>query len=275
MPAKPGFIFWTQDARVFSMENSKSILITGASSGLGEALALHYAASCIFLALSGRNEDRLRAVAQACRAKGAVVEAASIDVTDRLKMEDWIRAMDEAHPLDLVIANAGISGGTGGVMNGEPVDQARKIFDINITGVINTVEPILPRMIARRAGQIALVSSMAGFRGFPSAPAYSASKGMVRFYGEALRGSVRQTGVKINVIMPGFVKSRMTDANDFHMPFLMEAARAASIIANGLLLDKGRIVFPFPVHLGAWFVSILPDFLAQKILGKLPAKPQS
>ena len=256
------------------MQNPKSILITGASSGIGEALALCYARSGVFLALSGRNEPRLQDVAQRCRAKGAVVEANVVDVADRAVMREWIVLLDNNHPLDLVIANAGISGGTGGVMNGEPVDQARRIFDVNITGVINTVEPILPRMISRGRGQAALVSSMAGFRGFPSAPAYSASKGMVRFYGEALRGSIRDTGVQVNVIMPGFVKSRMTDSNNFHMPFLMDTDKAAEIIARGLSRNRGRIAFPLPTYLGGWFLSILPDFVAQKILGKLPTKPQ-
>lgn len=256
------------------MQHPKSILITGASSGIGEALALHYARSGVFLALSGRSDERLQAVAQRCRAKGAQVDAAAIDVTGQAVMREWIAAIDDARTLDLVIANAGISGGTGGVMKGEPPDQARRIFDVNITGVVNTVEPILPRMVSRRRGQIALVSSMAGFRGFPSAPAYSASKGMVRFYGEALRGSVRETGVQVNVIMPGFVKSRMTDANDFHMPFLMDTDKAAEIIARGLARDQSRIAFPLPTYLGAWFISILPDMIAQKLLGRLPAKPQ-
>ncbi len=257
------------------MEEMKSVLITGASSGIGEALALHYARPGVFLALSGRNEERLQAAAQACRAKGAQVEAAVLDVADRGKMADWISGMDAIRPLGLVIANAGISGGTGGVMNGEPVDQARNIFEVNVMGVLNTIEPALPRMIARGYGQIALISSMAGFRGFPSAPAYSASKGAVRFYGEALRGSLSKTGVRVNVVMPGFVVSRMTDANDFHMPFLMETSKAADIIAQGLARNRGRIAFPLPTYLGAWFVSVLPDCLAQKILGKLPAKPQS
>ena len=257
------------------MEEMTSVLITGASSGIGEALALHYAAPGIFLALSGRNEDRLEKVAQACRTKGALVDIAVLDVADRDNMADWIGDVDDTHPLDLVIANAGISGGTGGVMNGEPVAQARKIFEVNLMGVVNTVEPVLPRMLTRGRGQIALISSMAGFRGFPSAPAYSASKGAVRFYGEALRGSLAQTGIKVNVVMPGFVKSRMTDANDFHMPFLMETDKAAAIIARGLDQNRGRIAFPLPTYLGAWFLSILPDCLAQKILGKLPAKPQS
>lgn len=255
-----------------SMKNPKNILITGASSGIGEALAWHYAAPDIFLALSGRNEERLLSIAEMCRRKGAEVDVAVLDVTDRGMMEDWIVEIDALHTLDLVIANAGISGGTGGVMNGEPMSQARAIFDVNLMGVLNTIEPVLPRMLKRKKGQIALISSMAGFRGFPSAPAYSASKGAVRFYGEALRGSLKDSGVEINVICPGFVRSRMTDANKFHMPLLMQAPKAAEIIANGLVENRGRIAFPWPTHFASWFISILPDWLAQKILTRLPAK---
>ncbi len=193
-------------------------------------------------------------------------------MTERDAMEKWITERDDIHPFDLVIANAGISGGTGGVMNGEPIAQARAIFDVNLGGVLNTVGPILPRMIARKGGQIALIASLAAFRGFPGAPAYSASKGAVRFYGEALRGAIRKTGVKVNVVCPGFVKSRMTDANDFHMPFLMEADKAACIIAKGLQRNCSRIAFPLPTHFGSWLLSVLPDALAQHLLKKLPAK---
>ncbi len=251
----------------------RSILITGASSGIGRALALHYAAPGVFLALSGRNEERLEDVAAACREKGAKTDIAILDVAHRAEMEDWIADVEKQAPLDLVIANAGISGGTGGVMNGEPENQARAIFDVNLYGVLNTVLPVLPRMTARGRGQIALISSLAGFRGFPSAPAYSASKGAVRFYGEALRGAVAGTGVRVNVVCPGFVKSRMTDANNFPMPMLLEADRAAVLIAKGLAADKGRIVFPWPLHFSSWFLSVLPDCVAQRVLRKLPAKP--
>lgn len=254
------------------MKNPKTILITGASSGIGEALAKHYAAKDIVLALSGRHSERLQEVAEQCRYKGATVETALVDVTDKAAMMQWMTGLAEESPIDLVIANAGISGGTGGVMNGEPMDQARQIFDINLGGVLNTIEPAVEVMTQQKSGQIAIISSLAGFRGWPSAPAYSASKGAVRFYGEALRGSLKETGIEVNVICPGFVTSRMTDANDFHMPMKMSAEKAAGIIATGLAKNKGRICFPWPTFFVSWFIGILPDFVAQKILSRVPAK---
>jgi len=262
------------------LKDPKHILITGASSGIGAALAQHYAHKGVTLYITARNEARLEAVAQICRDKGAFVNAKIIDVTDRVAMEDFI---GEITTLDLVIANAGISGGTGGGdIIGEPFDQARKIFDINLTGVLNTIEPALTKMQEagqgqgkekeKEKGQVALISSLAGYRGYPSAPAYSASKGAVRYYGEALRGVYKNTNIAINVICPGFVTSRITDANNFPMPFKMEGHKAAAIIAKGLANNKGRIAFPWPMVLSAWLIGCLPDCLAQIILSKVPAK---
>lgn len=258
------------------MKNPKNILITGASSGIGEALALHYAAPGITLHLSGRDTARLDAVRHAVTAQGANVITAQIDVTDQTGMARWIGDADNRTPLDLVIANAGISGGTGGgeggPMQGEPPAQARRIFDVNLGGVLNTIEPVLPRMQTRARGQIAIISSLAAYRGWPGAPAYSASKGAVRFYGEALRGALHGTGVCINVVCPGFVVSRMTAVNKFPMPFLMHAEKAAAIIARGLEKDKSRIAFPLPTHMMAWGVSVLPDAFMQKLMHRLPKK---
>lgn len=252
------------------MKNPRNILITGASSGIGEALALHYAAKDVQLYLTGRDQERLEGIVSRCETKGAVVNGRTLDVVDKEAMAQWISGLV---PLDLVIANAGISGGSGGVMNGEPINQARKIFDVNLMGVLNTIEPSLEAMLAgNHKGQIALVSSLSGFRGWPSAPAYSASKGAVRFYGEAMRGVLKDSGIQVNVICPGFVKSRITDANEFSMPMLMTADKAAEIIARGLAKNKGRICFPLPVHFCSWLIGTLPDGLAQIILSKAPQK---
>ena len=253
------------------MKNPQHILITGASSGIGEALAIHYAAKDTVLFLCGRNADRVQAVKQACEAKGAVVYAEQIDVTDEKQTADWITRCDETAPLDLVIANAGISAGPGDG-NIESAKTTRLIFAVNVNGVLNTVLPALERMKPRRKGQIAMTGSLAGYRGLPSAPAYSGSKNAVRAWGEALRGAMKPEGLEINVICPGFVKSRITAKNKFPMPFLMEAPRAADIIAKGLAKNKGRITFPPLLALSVWLMSCLPAPIAEILLSKLPKK---
>lgn len=258
------------------MENPRTILITGASSGIGAALALHYAAPGVTLFLAGRNAERLAATAAACRARGTQVYERVQDVTDCAGMAAWIGACDDKAALDLVIANAGISGGTGGaggVIAGEPGAQAQKIFDINVNGVLNTVTPAQERMTGRGRGQIAIMSSLASFAGWPGAPAYSASKAAVRFYGEALRGALLHTGVRVNVICPGFIVTPMTAVNGYKMPFMMDAPRAARIIAAGLARDRGRIAFPRRTYVLAALPGFLPPGLALGLLRRMPAKP--
>jgi short-subunit dehydrogenase len=252
------------------MRDPKTILITGASSGIGEALAEVYAGPGITLVLTGRDRDRLDAVAARCMERGAAVRAATVDVADRATMADWLAAVDRETPVDLCIANAGISGGTG--RRGESEEQARRILAVNVDGVLNTIHPLIGPMTARRRGQLALVSSLAGFRGYPGAPAYCASKAAVRSYGESLRLDLRGAGIEVSVICPGFVRSRITDRNRFPMPFLMNADRAASIIKRGLERNRGRIAFPLPTYLMAWMVAVLPSGLADVLLAHTPAK---
>lgn len=251
------------------MKDPKSIVITGGSSGIGEALALHYAAPGVFLALSGRNQTRLDAVAEACRAKGARVEGKVIDVTDEAAMRAWIDGLDEQGPLDLVIANAGIA-----VIPRKGLslhEMTKQSFAVNVAGVFNTIHPAIERMKDRKRGQVALMSSIAGFRGMPGAAPYSASKVAVKGYGEALRGTYWGR-VEISVICPGFVESRMTEKNSFPMPFLMTSERAARIIARGLQRNRGVIAFPLPTALAVRFLTLLPNRLSDWILRRAPVK---
>lgn len=269
-------------------DDPKSILITGASSGIGAALARAYAAPGRRLILGGRDAVRLDAVAADCRARGAAVEKQLVDVAARAAMEDWIAGAFHTGPVELVIANAGISGGTGGTHAddrdappSESRDQVARIFAVNVDGVVNTVFPAiaelrkLPREDGRLRGQVALMSSLAGFRGLPGAPAYAASKACVRSLGEGLRGLAARHGIAVNVICPGFVKSPMTDINPYPMPFLMSSERAARIIIRGLARNRARISFPWRLWALVWLMSALPVGLTDPLLSRMPEKPAS
>jgi len=256
------------------MSQPKSILITGASSGIGKALALEYADSAVALALCGRDQNRLNDIAEQCRLRGALVDAQILDVTDQAALQSWITDFDQKHPLDLVIANAGISGGSGNL--GETENKARAIFDVNVTGVLNTIWPAINVMRLRHQGHIVLVSSIAGMAPLPGAPAYSASKAAVKAYGEALNGALKPEGLTVTTICPGFVESRITAKNTFTMPFLMSAEKAATIIHQGL--DRGyarqriSLIFPWPMATITWIISNLPPCVRRWVMLKAPKK---
>ena len=252
------------------METPGSILITGASSGIGDALSRLYARSGVILFLSGRNEERLDSLAEICRSQGATVKAKVVDVTDLTAMALWIGECDAHKALDLVVANAGISGGGQGI--GRGLDATRQILATNVDGVVNTVLPALERMRERSHGQIAIMSSLAAFRGLPGSPAYCASKAAVKSWGEALRVRYKGDGVRISVICPGFVESRMTADNPFPMPLLMHGDRAARIIQRGLAHNRGRIAFPFGTYAASWLLDVLPTKLTDWMVRNLPAK---
>ncbi len=227
------------------------VLITGASSGIGAALARRLARADRRLTLLGRDAGRLAAVAAAC---AGVVETVPVDVCDKPGMQRAVADAFAAAPVDLLIANAGISGG-------EPSVQ----MAVNVQGVVNTVEPALPLLRAAGRGQLALMSSLAGFRGLPNAPAYCASKAAVRVYGDGLRGRLGRDGIRVSVICPGFIRTPLTAENPFPMPFLMSAERAAERIVRGLERGQAQIAFPrrlyWPILLG----SLLPTGLTDPI----------
>jgi len=249
---------------------SENILITGASSGIGEALAIFYASNgAKTLFLCGRNEERLSIVADKCRACGAVVEAKVLDVTDRQQTAEWVQACNKKAPLHLVFANAGVSTGA------ETCAHIYQTFDTNIFGVLNTITPAIEIFKKRKDNTqkiIAVTASVAGYHGLPACPSYSASKACVKAYGEALRESLKKDGIQVNVICPGFVRSRITDKNKCPMPFFMEADKAAAIIAHRIEKNVGLIAFPFAMRLAVYALSILPNCISGFIYGHLPHK---
>lgn len=248
----------------------EGIVITGASSGIGAALARLYARPGARLALTGRDAARLSEVAAACRARGATVEEHTIDVTNAEAMKALINAFATTGRLDLVIANAGVSGG---FRNWDEFGTyVRRVTDINIGGVLNTVNPAIPIMARQRSGQIAIVSSIAGFLALPGAVPYSATKQFARAYAEELRGRLAPEGIRVSAICPGFVVSRMTARNKFPMPFLMETDRAAEIIIRGLAANRGRIAFPWPMLAMVRLLGLLPYPLLDRLLRRAPMK---
>jgi short-subunit dehydrogenase len=248
------------------MKEFSSIVITGASSGIGEALALDYARPGAALALTGRDAGRLEAVAQACRAKGATVVADTVDVVDRDRFAGWLTAFDDSHPVDLIVANAGVSIDKDN-SSLDDFARVRKTFDVNVDGVFNTVEPLVARLMARQRGQIAIVSSLASFIGLPYSASYNASKAAVRVWGESIRFVLKKSGIGVSVVCPGFVISRITANAPFPMPFLMTAERASAIIRRGLARNHARIAFPIGTKAAVWLGLCLPGRWTSRLMG--------
>ena len=247
----------------------KNVLITGASSGIGQALAEYYAqngADTLFIC--GRNEERLQKVKENCEKNGAKVYAQILDVCDRNAVQKWIEAAVEIAPLDLVIANAG----TGNV--NETDDAVYNTFNTNVWGVINTVLPVVKIFAQDKSltKGIVIISSIAGYHGLPTCPAYSASKACVKAWGEAMRPILAKDNINVSVVCPGFVRSRITDQNTCPMPFFMEAPKAAAIIAKGVAKNKGIIAFPWPLRFATWLISVLPNCVSEFIYRLLPPK---
>jgi short-subunit dehydrogenase len=251
----------------------QNILITGASSGIGKALAIIYAKNSNNLFLCARNQEKLAEVKKICNKspdfKGKIYSYI-IDVKDKNALQACIAKIEKSYNLDLVIANAGISAGTS--LGIESEEQINEIFATNLNGVLNTINPAIKYMKDRKKGQIAIISSLAGFRGLPSSPAYSASKAAVRVYGEALRGNLAKFGIKVSIVCPGYVKTPMTAVNKFYMPFIIESDKCAKIIKAGLKANKSRIAFPFLLYFVVWLMTLLSPKITDPIFAKLPKK---
>ncbi|MFC3126837.1 SDR family NAD(P)-dependent oxidoreductase [Pseudoroseomonas globiformis] len=249
------------------------IAITGASSGLGAALALACARPGVVLHLSARNRDRLAATAAACREQGAAVQEQQLDVRHAGASRAWIESMPG---LDLLIANAGISGGTGGAT--EPPAQIRAIFETNVTGVLNTALPALERMAGQPPrngvrGRVAVISSVAAFVAAPGAAAYCASKSAIQRWAEATDATERHRGLRIHAVCPGYIRTPMTSVNAFPMPFMLEPEDAARRTLDGIRRGRTRIAYPWPTYAMARVAGALPLGLRAAVAARLPSKP--
>lgn len=253
---------------------SRTVVITGASSGIGKALALRYARDKATLGLIGRSGDRLAKVAQACRALGANVQVGVLDVRSRSDMKRWLEDFDSDTAIDIMIANAGVMTGRTGNSDLEPSAASYEVMETNILGVLNAVQPIIPAMRARGYGQIGILSSLAAFIPLPDAPSYCGSKSAVHSYGLALRGALRQWGIGVSVICPGYVETAMMAQETGPKPFAMAAEQAAEVIVRGLHKNRPVIAFPRLFALATYIAGLLPDGIRRWITPRFTVAPR-
>jgi short-subunit dehydrogenase len=237
----------------------RTVVITGASGGIGRALALRYARDGARLGLLGRDRARLEETCEQCRKVGAEVRDGVLDVRARDDMGAWLADFDATWPIELLIANAGIMVGSPGRGEIEAAEDSHAAIEINVMGVLNAVHPVLPKMIARGHGQIGIMSSLAGFIPLADAPSYCASKAAVLSYGLGLRGAVEDKGVRVSVICPGYVDTPMIAQETGWQPFKMSAEAAADRTARGLAADRAVIAFPSVLATLSWIGGQLPD----------------
>ncbi len=245
--------------------SGKVVWITGASSGIGKALAFECAKRGAKVALSARRAHILEKISVEITQAGGVAFPAKADVLNLDELKDTVeRIENELGNIDILIANAG----THVFSIPENFDSKEYIdlMEINFGGTLRTIEAVLSKMIKRKSGYIVGVSSLSGYRGLPRAAAYGASKSALIHFLESIRFHLSEFNIFVSIVCPGFVKTPLTDKNDFPMPFLIDSSKAAEIICNGIQRHKKEISFPIPFN---WFLKltrILPYFIYEKIV---------
>ena len=239
------------------------IVITGASSGLGEALALHYATHEHQLVLIARREDRLNDVASRCRNKGAEVETIIADVNDFERTREIGKILTDK-PIDRIMLNAGVSVGHGGGVT--PFEDFERLFKTNFLSVHALLEPIIPKLMEQKSGEIIFISSLASLFTMPTSIAYSSSKRALNAYAEGLHYQLKPHGITVMTILPGFIESEMTQKNHFKMPFFMSTEEGIKRITQAIERKKIRYPFPFRFYLMIRIVLLFPQSLRDKIV---------
>lgn len=253
------------------MADAPAVFLTGASSGLGAALARHYAAQGARLGLVARRAERLAALDADL---GGGHHCYPCDVTDAAALQAAARDfMAAAGVPDLVIANAGVSVGTL-TEHAEDLHAFRRVMDVNVAGMVATFQPFIAPMRARRQGRLAGIASVAGLRGLPGAGAYSASKAAAISYLESLRVELAGSGVGVTTVCPGYVATPMTAVNPYPMPFLLSADEAARRIARAIGAGRRYAVVPWQMALAARLLRLLPDPLFDALFARAGRKPR-
>jgi short-subunit dehydrogenase len=247
------------------------VFLTGASSGIGEALARHYAGRGATLGLFARRGDLLRGLKTSLSTAAETYEG---DVRDLRAVKSAASDFIARHGVpDLVIGNAGVSYGT---LTEREEDAAsfREVLDINVVGLVNTFHPFVAPMRSRGSGRLAGIASVAGYRGLPGASAYSASKAAAIRYLEALRVELHGSGVKVTTICPGFIATPMTAKNPYPMPFILEADDAARRFARALDAGKSYAIIPWQMAIVARILAVLPNAVYDRIMAGRARKPR-
>ena len=253
------------------MSAGLKVVITGASTGIGKALALEYAARGATLGLMARREELLVQLASSLPVRSYTY---AVDVRDARALEAAARDfVDRAGWPDIVIANAGISAGT---LTGEPSDNEvfEEVLATNVTGMMLTFQPFVAAMQRERKGILVGIASISGFRGLPGAAAYSASKAAAISYLESLRVELHGSGVSVVTICPGYIATPMTEKNPYPMPFLMDPSAAAQKMAIAIDRRKRFHVLPWQMALVGWLLRRLPIGLYDALFARAPRKPR-
>ena len=232
------------------------ILITGASSGIGEELARQYATKENELILLARREDKLYTIRKELYEQCKSIEVVVADVTDFIPLQEKIKAIGD---IDMVILNAGISLGHSDRIT--PIGDFKKLYDVNVLANHAILEILLPMFEEKRSGKIVFISSLASLISVPSSKIYSSSKRALNAYAEGIRYEYKPKGIDVINILPGFIKSEITDKNEFKMPFLLETTKGVKRIKKAI--DKNREFYAFPRRFYCFirFVNSLPFFM--------------
>lgn len=246
----------------------KHVFLTGASSGIGEGLAIAMAEKGAILALVARREEELTWIAEQITSKNGVARVFAVDVSDAEGLANAAQAFrDEFGHIDIMIANAGIGGNDQKTREYDP-ESVKKLIDINLLGAVNSIHAVIKPMQERKSGHLVAISSLAGFRGLPKSAAYSASKGAMTNFFESVRLDQAANGIDVTIIQPGFIKTPLTSGREAKMPFLMDLEDAIPHFLRAIERKKPFAAFPWQLATIVRLGKYMPAWLYDRIAGK-------